>query len=274
MSITIGIDPGNSYTGMCQLFWLDDGQIHTVVLHRIVGLGPMERTFAERIVPALVSNSLALAAAERVAVGVERPPPTARKDVNHGHQAPIGEAAGFTAGLVVGECMRRGWSHHRLSVQSWRQPMLIWAARKGFVRQAPSRRRQRAIPGTHSRSRVQLLERVPSEDGEGWDIIWKDCDHKTRATTYEAMTAAVERGCAACAKPQVPATADEVRDAWKRLACEIVEHFFPDAYRALVHEAAAAAKSVKPDWQYAGVADACEAFGIALQVRELELTHA
>jgi predicted lipoprotein with Yx(FWY)xxD motif len=99
---------------------------------------------------------------------------------------------------------------------------------------------------------------------------FKGCDHRADiGGSFAEVEASPTKMCPQCnlATMATGMTPDEWRrDEWKRLACTAVAHRWPTLYAAVVEDARGRARSQKPDHRLAGVADACEAAGVALHV--------
>ena len=254
MTVYLGCDPGSDYMGLARL----DGDSLTMSRIRMGG---------GALTSANVNDVRWHMGDDRMVVGIEQPPPTVRKDVNHGHQAPIGWRLGLAASTVIVPALRRGWPVTEVPVGEWRATMLVHAARGGLLIQKPSRRGRVGRPMlTPTGSTVARAQRL-GESG-GFEVHFKWCAHVHVADNYEDMIEIVN--CPECAKPPKPVTYDEIRDAWKRICCEWVAHFWPDEYVRIVAQAKKTARTEKPDHQLVGVADACEAVGVAVH---MQMTH-
>lgn len=91
------------------------------------------------------------------------------------------------------------------------------------------------------------------------------CGHEVTVDGMASLTA-MGTNCPRCRdreKRRDPA--EEIRDAWKLLACDGIAHFFPILFAELVTDARSRARDkTKEPWQLAGVSDACEAAWIAI----------
>lgn len=254
--MVVGIDHSNRYTGLACVRPAERLEERLVGFTSIVMFaGDVERSILERIRPAL--DGWLVAGSQ---IWVEEAPPTARADVEHGHQGAIGFAQGWLAGAIVGRYLGTH-AVHRVGPGRWRPTMLVEAARAGFLLEEP--RRGRSSP---TASRVQRFK--VERDGTGFVRIWNGCDHREPFANFASLQMASATSCPMCAAgvrvPRGTSEADAIRDAWKEAACRFVGRFWPTQYNELVRVARARASTSPPDHQVAGVADACEAVGIAL----------
>tara|TARA_R110000824_G_scaffold54028_1_gene149041 strand:+ start:7101 stop:7898 length:798 start_codon:yes stop_codon:yes gene_type:complete len=256
-----GVDPSGSYVGLASVVDAEVTGLRSVRCFT----GEPERSYWDRIRPAI----LEMVGDEAVAVwAIEKPPPTAKSSANHGHQAVIGYSVGYISGMIA--CGSRPWGRvERVEVSPWRASMLIWAARRGLLLSKPPK-----SPPIVSAARKIQPYTVERYGGTCLAVVWTGCGHQLVFETFTAMQSSLMHwaGCPQCAvvaRRGAPSsmTPDEWRrDEWKRMACQVVEKFWPDLYVALVEDAKSRAKTIKPDHRLAGVADACEAACIALHV--------
>ena len=257
--IVAGIDPSNKHTGIAFATPHPDLERRIVLAESVTmltGDDGVIRSVVERIYP-----TLDLAPA-RTPIWIEEAPPTARGDVDHGPQGAIGFAQGWLGGLIAGRYVGQGWPVHRVGPSPWRAHMLVEAARAGFLMQEPHRGRAAPPDGPAQRWKVE-----PGPD-RSFVKVWAQCDHRDTFANYQALSEGLATRCPTCAAgvavPRGMSEADAIRDAWKQTACLFVARFYPDRWASLVIKARERAKMKQLDHHLAGVADACEAVGIAL----------
>lgn len=254
----IGCDPASDYVGLG--IEQPDGKME---MHRRRMGKDLEGSVQRRVWP-LLQEVAGRVDGGGVVLALERPPPTARTDTRHGHQAAIGYPIGYVSGLIAARAIQLGFEVVRVNVSPWRDSMLIDAARRGLVLDRPGRKRRRKALG--AKSPVRRIDR--GAHGER-SVLWVGCEHSYRLTPDADLLPQINHlveagGCPECRRPATP---DEVRDQWKRVACQWAKHRWPDSYRRLVVEARRSARTDRPDHQLAGVPDACEAAGVAHHVR-------
>jgi len=266
----VSMDPGSSHTGLAML----DVELSLPSALKDWALCPLRSDGLSESFDRQVLNVFrrwcAPDAGPRYLL-VERPPPTARKDTGHGFQAVIGDVQGYIGGMAVG-----WWLHEHQPVlgrvrpgngadDGWRASVLLESARRGRLVERPRRK------GRRPRTSVRGQRGKPRRDPAGGFILpYTGCEHTVRCQDFAALQAAPHQ-CAACAAPQRDATADEVRAAWKKLACDFVEWLWPEQYQAIVADASSRAKTVKRPHEYLGVSDVCEAICIGVHGRRLLL---
>lgn len=257
--VVIGIDPSNQHTGLACVAPAPELARRLVAVEPVVmlhGDDGVERSILERIRPT-IDRWTATGPAH---LWVEEAPPTARGDVHHGPQGAIGFAQGWLAGAVTGPYMGRH-GVHRVNPSPWRDHMLVEAARAGFLLQEPRRGGAPAEPGRVQRFKVD-------REGSGFVKVWNGCDHRETFANYASLQMASAATCPTCAAgvrvPRGTSEADAIREAWKETACRFVARFWPAQYTEIVAAARTRAKVAQPDHRLGGVADACEAVGIAL----------
>lgn len=269
--ILVGIDPGNTVTGL-GVASLDTWDARPEVL--LLGFvrpaaGHGARSIAEGVWSTLRKVE-ADAGPRRSAGGTfrryERPPDRARQDTNHGAQAGIGWKLGFLCGVIVGTAPDA--PPREAFVQHWRSNMFTLAARWGVVVHPPAHGPPRPAPSDQAaigRTQAARLERV----GGGLELVWAGCEHRDQLTLVELERA--PRRCPTCSREPMVAEGDDrpdraawVRGEWKRIACEATRRIWPAQYDAMVQGPRSRARSVTPDHQLQGVSDACEALWIGL----------
>lgn len=239
----VAVDPSSTYTGIA----VQDGD--NVRLHRVRMLRDTARSYRERLLPLLPSPS------DVSAVLVEEPPDTARKDTGRaGKQAVIGRAVSWVGGLIASPYVAAGVPVDQVQPGPWRESMLLAAARRGLLLEAPSRASRPAPPPARvARSIVRSTTRIP---GGRFRLVFA-CGHE-QEIAYNRLEDGAE--CAACRAPKpVISDADWITDEWKRIACVVAARFWPEAYAGLVREAEEGARSAREHHRLAGVADAAEA---------------
>jgi hypothetical protein len=257
MSI-LTIDPGSTYTGWC-ISWDPPFEARR-------GYGPL---FGSIRVGDRGIYAAAMELRERIggrareikSVYVEQAPIASRED-KLGNEADIGWKQGWAAAhmaLVVCPDV----CPIPVQVSAWREAMIIQSTRGGFLVQAPRRTRDAVVlPARVGRSGIQQVKRL---EGGRFDVEYR-CGHKATAPDYEALAESFA-DCAQCATPprSEHRSAEEIRDAWKELACKVAHHWWPDNYDKIVQDARSRARAFdKPDHQLQGVPDACEAAGISV----------
>lgn len=254
--VIVGIDQSNAATGIGVVRPAERLQERLLWLEPILMLDDdVERSVLERIYPVLEHWT----EHDRAQLWVEQAPPMMRSDVKHGAQASIGFAQGWLGGLIAGRFLGR-FPVHRVGPSPWRTTMLVEAARAGLVLPEPGRKPPPPPPGQVQRFKVDRA-------GAAFVRVWDGCNHRETFHTYADLHKAQAQACTTCAAGNAVQTltdAEAVRDAWKATACRFVRHFWPGMYDNVVRGAQARARSDRPEHRLAGVADACEAVGIAL----------
>jgi hypothetical protein len=200
---------------------------------------------------------------ETAIISFEQPPPTARKDMRHGHQAPIGWKLGLISGIVISPFLSNpDIVIQEVKVADWRRKMLELAAVQGQPLTKPSRRSiaNKKVDETGPQLQSPLIT-VP---GGGW-IGQYSCGHQLPLPDLRAVQSAPQT-CPTCSKDkrEKSAAGTEIRELWKKTACQFVGRLFPANYNALVVEARHSARTKQPDHKLSGVADASEGTCIAL----------
>lgn len=188
---------------------------------------------------------------------IERVPPAARADTGHGWQAAIGDSTGWIGGLVGGMLLANDYDRHpsRVRPGPWRASMLLLSTKWGHHLMRPKER----LALSKTPDTVGTVKRA---DGGGFNLEWQDCDHVWFANDLATLQRKPDT-CPECGD-RTRSRADRIRDAWKETAVEFVHTFWPEPLRELVEAARSRArKKSKPMHQLAGVADACEAVGVA-----------
>lgn len=261
--IVVGVDPSNRHTGLACVRWRPLLRERLVAVRAVTMFaGDVQRSVVERIHPQIRDW---LPAADDCspagAIWVEEAPPTALGDVEHGHQGAIGYAQGWLGGAITGPFMGR-FPVRRVGPSSWRSHLLVEAAKAGLLLAEP-RRGEEPCPSHPPRQSFKL------ERPGGGRIVrhWMPCNHEEGFANLQSLQLSTARRCPECERSVPRGTSSEaeaIRDAWKALACRIVGHFWPGPYHELVQAARGRARSNPPDHRLGGVADACEAVGIAL----------
>lgn len=257
--VCVGVDPSAEYTGLAVVRPGPGDRVELVDLTFAIMLARnATRSVVERIHPWLDARAFPGAA-----IWLERPPPTARSDAGHGAQAAIGDSIGWVGGLIAGRYVAT-CRVHRVLPTDWRRTLLLEAARSGLLLSDPSRA---TPPKEGAPLRPGVRAKVDRGTAPG-ELVrsWSGCDHRQRFANYESLTLSTATSCPDCAARPAPRwdRAAEVRAGWKRAACRWVAHCWPDDYARLVEGARARSKVAKEPWELAGVADACEAVGIAV----------
>ena len=266
--IITSMDPGSSHTGLARL----DCTLPLPSALLDWALCPMQSaehiaSFNKKIAPVFwkwTSPNL-----ETPHLLVERPPPAARADTGHGKQAVIGDVQGFIGGMAVGWWLSNGYPvlgrvrPGNGQDDGWRASVLLTSARRGRPLQRPTR-----ASVTRATSSKGQRGRPRANPAGGFILPYLGCGHELVCPDFAALHDAPHQ-CAVCTGPQRELAADEVRDAWKKLACDFVEWIWPNQFEAIVADASSRAKTLKPPHQYAGVADVCEAICIGLHGRVL-----
>lgn len=180
---------------------------------------------------------------------IERSPPSGTKKRA---QAAIGDAIGWYGGLVAGGLIMGGHGVQRVHVSSWRTSMLRYAAAWGARVPHPKHERD-TVRKRRNQAKAERMR-------DGSIQIRRPCGHVATCQLPSMVQAVLESSCPDCsgARPSL-----DMRTRWKRAACRFVAQLWPDPYAALVADARSRARTERPDWELAGVPDACEAVGIA-----------
>lgn len=272
--IVLSIDPGNTYTGWC-VSWahpLRETSEPTPGVWGAVRVGDRGVYTAARelreTIGAVLSRRETWTTTEAITHVYVEQAPIASRDDKLGNEADIGWKQGWAAAhmalIVAPYCVPIP-----VQVSAWRESMIIESTRAGFLLQAPSRKR--AVPAALvvGRNAIANVKRI---EGGRFEVEYK-CGHHATAPNYSAMTERFVE-CPECAKPPrtEDLTAEEIRDAWKELACRFAAHWAPETYARLVADARSRARTEKPDHQLQGVPDACEALGINVHAYRLAET--
>lgn len=257
-TLVLGFDQSNRVTGFGVVRPAERLQERLLWMEAIPMLSDddgVERSVLERIYPLVEHWS----SHNRVRIWIEQAPPMVRRDVKHGPQAAIGFAQGWLGGLIAGRFLGQ-FPVTRVGPDVWRATMLVEAARAGLVLPEPGRRPPPPPPGQVQRFKVDRA-------GAAFVRVWDGCNHRETFTTYADLHKAPATACTTCAAGDAVQTltdAEAVRDAWKKTACRFVHHFWPGMYGNIIQDALSRARSDRPEHKLAGVADACEAVGIAI----------
>jgi hypothetical protein len=259
----LAVDPGSTHTGVAAAH-LEGADVQ---LDRVASVNMLvdDRRSLARIRDAFGPNDYIDGR-----LLIEEVPPTAHKDTGHGSQAPIGFRQGYIAGIIAGDWYGDGGRAVELVSSSvWRPSMIVYAARRGLLLDRPRGRKPSPFDG-----RQGVLGTVDKVDkatppATGFVVSWRGCTHLWPAADLAAVVNKPER-CPECfrsARKVDPAraAAEQVRDDWKRTAYMFASFFWPDPIAAVVEDARSRAKTVRIEpWRLAGVADACEAVGLAV----------
>lgn len=274
IDIVLGVDQSNEATGLaCVKAHPDPRQrLHAFLAHpMLTGDQGVIRSVTERIRPTL-RGWLAELPSGSTRVCIELAPPTMRADVKHGPQAAIGFAQGWLGGLVAGALLADipvdtglGLSRvgvHLVPVADWRQTMLRTAAEIGCPLAPPRRGRASNPSGNVERFTVAAGSSGPTSLRR----VWSGCEHEEEFADLAVLMRSQTTKCPSCRGSRSSMSdAEAVRDGWKELACWFVKALAPEPYARVVAQARARARRRDtPDHHLAGVADACEAVGIAL----------
>ena len=258
VNVVISIDPGNAYTGMAMLV---QGRPEEARMARVCMYdGDPVRSVRERV-GSMLCNWIMVARHMGCAcpvVLIERCPPTARKDANHGKQAQIGFALGWLSGLIAGYLMVATMNAIRIElvdVSEWRKGL---SDDPLFMRKAQS-----LVAPVVEVVKVQQNTLTLNEGNTGFTRTWAGCGHRELLPRWMDLKTPPPAKCPICAIP-VQNRAQIVRDEWKERACAYVSRVYPELFEAVVEEARKTAiNKDKPVHELAGVADASEALCIA-----------
>ena len=261
----LGIDPSStSYIGVSAL---DPAGIRLVSVRC---LPDMARTLRERLIPSLDQLLSQIPAGSPVTVVIEKPPPTARKDTQHAKQAGIGDALGWSGGLVAGVLFARyGADFVRYEPGEWRETLLSEAGRLRLSALKPGsaawmRAQEKPRPdGWQNKTGFEL---VRSQERPGsFTRRWQACGHNDPTLISFANLDAAGKVCPICHNPpqRHQDRAELVRLGWKRLACEVAEKKWPEEFATLKRERTERSQAVDQA-KIPGLADTCEAAFIAL----------
>ncbi len=257
--VVVGCDPSSSYVGLglvssspeSRLGFGLDGLLS--IRLRTVSWQEVE----ERIGPVIERWS-----APGVVLAIEQPPPTARKDrTKTVQQAAVSWPIGRVSGLLE--------MHAKLTTVyalpgDWRDSMLTLSARAGLVRQKPRR------SGITRPSLCSTPVRDVRAVGDGKLLItFRGCGHAHEVHGYERLkeVGGICPQCGSAAKNDTRSHAEQIREEWKKLACEITRVHFPAMFATLENDARSRARDHgKEAWRLAGVPDACEAAWVAAHV--------
>lgn len=283
----LGVDPSMKAIGLALVGYaprLRDAVLEVEVV-RVGARGPVA---AARAAMALAVDWVA-AHGELAAVAVERPGGGARADYGPRSQAEAAEGPAWVGGLVaMGIALELGLDDPlRFRSWEWRQTMLARAAQeclrlappmKGLA--APRPRAPMAAgsaggslgvenpwDGARRVARPPKVERV----GAAFVLIYA-CGHRLERPNYEAVSATLrDVGCPVCREPKVvqpketlPGGGKERTDQWKEQAWFFFHHARPDLAARLLADARGRAREEREPWRHVGVADACEAVGVAV----------
>jgi len=258
--VTIGIDPGSSYLGLGATRIFGGETFECISLCRIRTQGKDLGEILEAVEK--IWNPILAKEKGTILLSVEKPPAAYRSDARHGRQTPIGWKLGIIAGALMGPFSKKGSGVivREVEVDFWRTRIMSWSAQKGFPLSRPSRRSlsekitpQNKMIGFDRILRCQSLRK--------WEALYR-CGHQFPLAGFQDLKN-VPPECPSCRKNTE--LADSVRDAWKQLACSIVEFHYPAAFARVVDEARRKArKAEKQPYQLEGVADACESLCISI----------
>ena len=260
-TVYIGIDPGSNHIG---LGWISVNN-KTQEIHDGQMRGfRFSMNKANEVISEIHNLIEKLSSHCSTVISCEKPPPTARKDTNHGFQAPIGWSLGFVTGLIISPFLSSDHiTINMVQVSDWRKKMLEYAHKFGPNDISKPNYRGNNIdilPG----EKASLLPRIVPAKPKGW-VAKYTCGHETSLPTYSHV-ANVPALCPSCSsvKTQPEKTrARETRNHWKSVACRFVEWHFSENYKELVEKAKKRARKPQEDHQLSGVSDACEALCIS-----------
>lgn len=253
-----GVDPSRAFVGYATL---DPAPGHTVPaleLLEAIRLPDEEPAKLERLRDHLSLRVYEADRGDRFII--EKPPPAARQDTGHGWQAAIGDGVGFIGGTIAGMVLSCGFDQVpvRVTPGPWRAHMLTLTATWG--RPIPNPKERLAAMKAKPAS-VGKVERDPDHPG-GFRLRWADCDHVWPARDLAHLQRKPEQ-CPECGH-ETASRADRMTDLWKQTAVDFVAAWWPEQLEGLVAAARARArKKDQPRHRLQGVADACEAAGIA-----------
>lgn len=253
--ISVGIDPGSKYLGL-GIISLTDKHLECLSLERVrvagKSLGTIVLHVQSRIMPYLDSP---------IMLSYEKPPKAARRDANHGFQAPIGFRLGLISGAIISPYLNNpGVRIEEVEVTQWRNNVLDFCRVAGPPVSRPNRRN--LAQHTTKSGDPCLLPNLTSVK-KGW-IGQYSCGCKVELPTFKSVQQA-SKVCPNCSgkRPEFN-VATAVRDEWKALACRVIKEHFRNSYDDLVSSARKASRTEKPDYLLSGVDDACEGGCIAL----------
>ncbi len=275
--LVLGIDAGASYTGLALVQSAPTMADRLVVMHAAC-MGDLDywSRVQCRVWPWLEALRIEHGLPDRVVV--ERAPDTARSDANHGPQGLVGWVQGYVAGLCVSAAAQPACPPATPQPTEWRDRLLVYAAREGFVMERPTRASLAAQRHCSDRLIDLQANRFRQTSAARRDVVrdgfwlrYRCCGTESFVPgSYVILQANGIPNCAKCApapsatKSEAATDADDIRDAWKALSCSFVRHFWPTQYRYLVDGARSRSRTAgTPDHKLAGVSDACEAVGIA-----------
>jgi hypothetical protein len=248
-----GWDPSKTYTGHalldCPLGGIPDKPPPLLALEAVRTAGDRDKAMG-KLYP------LAKRAASPGGLWcVEVPPAKLRRDQHASHVSGAGPA--WFGGMIQGWA----WSLHtdtkEMQVDTWRGTALACAVKWGQPMTKPRLSRAASQLPDNPVKKVDRLDAATV-------IVHRACGHSHRVNQAYLVNQGPP-SCPTChAKTASRRPTADKRDLWKERACQFVEAFWPDQYERLVGPARARARGDKPDHQLSGVADACEAVGIAL----------
>jgi len=209
----------------------DDGKVKGELARVVRLFGPADRLLIE-VVPKKLKKS---------------------QHASHYSSAPVA----WWGGVVDGMAWFHGVDSSPMEISTWRRAMLQASVQWGSPLGRP-RARGGAMMASNRVASTSRLE-------GGLLRLTRACGH-----THEvASTYFLELGaptCPQCHRAQATkASAQAQRDAWKATAVAFVRAFWPDELQPLVDRARARARNKdQADHTLSGVADACEAVGIAM----------
>lgn len=258
--LSIGIDPGSDYLGLSTVM-MNETSMTSPALYRL-RMGGLDLGVAANKVVEIIEAS-ALGHNGPILLNYEIPPPTARKDANHGFQAPIGWKLGIITGAIISPFLLRDEIVVKgIDVTDWRQQLFVFAAQWGPGLSRPSRKQ--IVASNPTTSSTFLQSPLKTLKDKTWEGTYS-CGHKLAFKNLAAVQSA-PKNCPVCC-PDNEGKRDvavEIRAAWKSLSCRFTKHHFPEAYGNLVNEAKLRARSQKMDHELNGVSDACDAMCICV----------
>ena len=115
----IGVDPGSDYLGIA-ILQLNENCVQCCQVARVRAGGLSFHQLVQRLDP-ILQPYLNL----NTTYILEKPPPTARKDTNHGAQTPIGWRLGLISGIILGKySLQESSAYEECYVAEWRERLL------------------------------------------------------------------------------------------------------------------------------------------------------
>lgn len=179
----------------------------------------------------------------------------ASQHASHYSAAPVA----WWGGVLYGMGYARQLEPVPMTIGTWRGAMLHASRKWGLPLARPQARNGAIMPTNRVLSMVRL--------SGGLQRLTRQCGHVHEvASSYLLGNGAPS--CPQCHRAQASKTSAQAqRDAWKATAVAFVDHFWPGQLAPLVERARGRARAKdKAAHELVGVADACEAVGIACGV--------